>query len=374
MLTALNLEEPDIVPVAPYIYGREYPSKLFGLKISDYVLGDIQLRAKVLLNSYRMHRYDWVFAGMNEPKNWREKVRIEDHGNHYVVVPKRDQEAVVPGQHRRVGGWVVPKDNNAPQYVMGDLKIEEAVKQLSDIEDYESILKSGRCELIKLLSKKVGKEVLIAAEIDDAFGEACTRLGLSETLVNLYKKPNLMKKILRLINTQYVEEGKAVVEAGVEVIWLCTVLSGTDIISPKQFEEFALPYIRSEVEELRRLGVPVILYFCGDPMLILDKILTCNAGAYAFEENKKKIEVDLVKIKEAVKDRACLFGNFDAVHTLRGDPRRIEENVKEMIENVAPSGGFIMGTGSPVMYDTPPENIDAMISATRRFGRYPKKT
>jgi len=48
MLAAINLEEPDVMPVAPYL-GSEYASKLLGLRISDYYLGSNNLRAKILL-------------------------------------------------------------------------------------------------------------------------------------------------------------------------------------------------------------------------------------------------------------------------------------------------------------------------------------
>jgi uroporphyrinogen-III decarboxylase len=43
--------------------------------------------------------------------------------------------------------------------------------------------------------------------------------------------------------------------------------------------------------------------------------------------------------------------------------------VKEMILKLAPGGGFVLGTGSPVLKDIPPENIDAMIAAARKYGR-----
>jgi hypothetical protein len=369
MSMALNLKQPDVVPIAPYV-GGEYVSRISGLRVSDYVLGDIRLRARALLNSYKYHKYDWIFADMNEPRGWKKRVRIEDHGDRYVVVPRRAGHSFLRDD-QRTSAWVVPKNGLAPQHVVGDLKVDDAEDQLSHIRDCDSILRAGRCDVIKLLSKRVGKEVLLVAEVGDAFGMACVMLGLTEALTALYRKPNTMKRILELINIQCVETAKAMVDAGTQALWLCTVFSGTDTISPKQFNEFALPYVLSEIAQLARLGVPVVLYFCGDPMPILHDILSCGADAYAFEENKKTIQVDLVRIKESVEGKACVFGNFDAVHTLRGHPSVIERSVREMIEKVACSGGFIMGTGSPVMYDTPPGNLDAMIMATRRFGRYP---
>jgi hypothetical protein len=45
MLAAINLEEPDVIPVAPYD-GFWYAPKLLELRISDYYLGSNKLKAK----------------------------------------------------------------------------------------------------------------------------------------------------------------------------------------------------------------------------------------------------------------------------------------------------------------------------------------
>jgi len=368
MMAALNLEEPDTVPVAPYV-DLCYAPKLLGLKISDYSLGSNKLRAKILLAAQKRHGYDWILVFYENPKDWLENARIEQHDDRYIVIEEK----------KRVHGdihtcMVYPKDD-PPHYTFANLRLEYAIDELSEgFRDHEEILRSGQCEVIEILSKKVGNEVLITGTgIGGAFGSACMLVGLEQMMLALYKKPNLVKKLLRLLVRQRGEYGKALVEAGAQALWLEEVFAGTDVISPKHYEEFALPYERSQIRELKRLGVPVILYFCGNPMLLLDKIVKTEADCYAFEESKKGFNIDIVKVKEVVRDRACSFGNFDAISTLRGDIKNIEDNVNELIKNAAYGGGFILGTGSPVMKDVSPLNLDFMINVARKRGRYPMR-
>jgi uroporphyrinogen-III decarboxylase len=42
-----------------------------------------------------------------------------------------------------------------------------------------------------------------------------------------------------------------------------------------------------------------------------------------------------------------------------------------MIMELAPGGGFIFGTGSPILNNVPISNVEAMMRAARRTGRYP---
>mgnify|MGYP001626436539 CR=1 FL=1 len=362
IIAALNLKEPETVPVAPYI-DLNYAPKLFGLKISDVVLGSNELKAKVILNAFQRHRYNWIMVGKNEPSDWLENVKIIDQGAKYELFDKRTGELL----------HILPKDDT-PLYGqwsgLGDVKIDDAVEKFkSEIEDRESILKRGCCEVAKIVSQKAGKEALITGVLGAPFGEVACRLGLKETMICLYKKPDLIKKLSELVVKRYIEEAKALIEAGVEGFWIEEVFAGTDTISPKHFEELALPYEKKQVEALKRLGVYTIFYFCGNPMLIIEKIAAINAHAYAFEEDKKDFRIDMAHIRSILKNKACLFGNFDAVYTLRSNPKKVEESVKDMILKLAPGGGFVLGTGSPVMKDTPPENVDAMIAAARKYGK-----
>jgi len=52
-----------------------------------------------------------------------------------------------------------------------------------------------------------------------------------------------------------------------------------------------------------------------------------------------------------------------------GTPEDVKENVKKLVNSCAKGGGYIMMNGA-VIEDVPPENIKAMIDATKEYGAY----
>ena len=363
MLAALNLEEPDLVPVAPYV-GRHYIPKVMGLQISDWVLGDVESNVKMELHAYRHHQYDWIMTGLNRPDDWKNHAVITDRGGFYEVT---ETHPTTGKQTTRK----VPK-NETPTYLTGDLTPETLLESLEQETIYhDELVTSGRCHMAQRVIEEVGDEVLVTGVLGVPFGEVGCRLGLQTTLISLFRNPDLIKEAVKLKTRTYIEEGKALKEVGVEAFWLEEVFAGTDTISPAQFEEFALPYAQKLISELNKLKVKSILYFCGAPMKILDSLLTLKPSAFAFEEDKKGFNIDMKLIRERTKSKTCLFGNFDAVYTLRSSPDEIKAKVQEMIWNLAPGGGFILGTGCPILRNVPSANVDTMIQTARRVGRYP---
>jgi uroporphyrinogen-III decarboxylase len=356
MVAALNLKEPQRVPVAPYV-DYTYASKVSGVKVSEVVLGSNKFKARVLLQAYRRHRYNWIMVFENPPEGWQQTLTIKDLGDKYEVHSNNVGEKT----------FLLPKDGTAI-YPIADVTIDNATEAFEqEIIDYEDMLKQGRCNLTELVHASVGKETLVTAIIGAPFGEVLCRLGLNRAASCLYRQPDLVRRLSELALKRYIEQATALAEAGAEAFWVEEVFAGTDTISPHHYEELALPSEKSLIEALQRLGKPVILYFCGNPMPIIQNIAKTGADAYAFEEDKKGIHIDLERIKSVLDGDACLFGNFDTINTLASSPQEIDERVKQMITTIGLKGGFVLGTGSPLTKLVHPENLDAMIAAARKY-------
>jgi uroporphyrinogen decarboxylase len=56
---------------------------------------------------------------------------------------------------------------------------------------------------------------------------------------------------------------------------------------------------------------------------------------------------------------------------LRGNPEKIDEACKNAIKKAAHRGGYILAPSGGFIVNTPPENIDAMIKAAEKYGKYP---
>jgi uroporphyrinogen-III decarboxylase len=53
-----------------------------------------------------------------------------------------------------------------------------------------------------------------------------------------------------------------------------------------------------------------------------------------------------------------------------GSPSEVEDYVKKLIQTAGKDGGFIMTTSTGVTHEAKPENVRAMIEATKKYGRY----
>ncbi|MFO8091089.1 MAG: uroporphyrinogen decarboxylase family protein, partial [Desulfatiglandaceae bacterium] len=69
-------------------------------------------------------------------------------------------------------------------------------------------------------------------------------------------------------------------------------------------------------------------------------------------------------------DRLCIIGNVSNELLRSASPVEIEERVRYLMENVAPGGGYMLGSGNSVAEWSRFENYLAMRAATFRYGGY----
>ncbi|MCL6629952.1 MAG: hypothetical protein K6U00_10165, partial [Armatimonadetes bacterium] len=140
-------------------------------------------------------------------------------------------------------------------------------------------------------------------------------------------------------------------------IWIEECL--TDMISPGAFESLSVPFVRRLVEEIRRLGMKSIHYFCGNPAGKLDLLLSVGSDALAFEEGKKGFDINIDEIADYVNSRCVLLGNLDAIGVLQdGSSDELRAEIRRQLLAAKINGGrFIMSLGSPVTPDTPVEKV-----------------
>jgi len=79
----------------------------------------------------------------------------------------------------------------------------------------------------------------------------------------------------------------------------------------------------------------------------------------------------LKEVKEKYGGRLCLKGNVNTYQILaKADIKDVLETSVQCIEDAKNGGGFIFSSGDQVPYETPPENLDIMVFAADKYGRY----
>jgi uroporphyrinogen decarboxylase len=80
------------------------------------------------------------------------------------------------------------------------------------------------------------------------------------------------------------------------------------------------------------------------------------------------VQVDLAQAKQIVAGRASISGSVATNNLVFLSPDEIYRESCHCIEQAAGGGRYTLSSSCEVPYETPPENIDAMVRAAREFG------
>jgi len=142
--------------------------------------------------------------------------------------------------------------------------------------------------------------------------------------------------------------------------------TANQLISPGQFEKFALPYLIELNEKMIAMGHKCFQHICGEQNLNLPhwaKVPMGNPGVCSFGH-----EVDLETAAEYFPND-IIYGNIEPAILQTQTPDEVYEISRKLIEQgkKAP-GGFIFGTGCELAPRAKPENLRAMTQAANDFG------
>jgi uroporphyrinogen-III decarboxylase len=84
--------------------------------------------------------------------------------------------------------------------------------------------------------------------------------------------------------------------------------------------------------------------------------------------------MDLKHLKETYGDKLCLIGNIDVSQLLPfGTTDEVIHSVRKCIKDAGGGGGYILSPCTDITNVCKLENVFAMISATKKYGKYPLK-
>jgi uroporphyrinogen decarboxylase len=134
--------------------------------------------------------------------------------------------------------------------------------------------------------------------------------------------------------------------------------------SPDVFRTLVLPRYK-RLEE--KVSLPWIAHSDGNITPILDDFLSVGlAGIHPLENGA----VDILAIKKNYGRRVCLLGNVDLNLLGNGTPEEVDEEVKGLIRDISPGGGYIVTSGNSLAAYCIPENVIAMAEAVQKYGKY----
>jgi uroporphyrinogen decarboxylase len=139
-------------------------------------------------------------------------------------------------------------------------------------------------------------------------------------------------------------------------------------VSPQVYRTYLFPWMKKIGDLCKKFEIPFIFHTDGDIWSVLDDLKDCGVNALQPIEPQA---MDIVELKQQRGKDFCLIGNVDVDLLARGTKEQIENQVKFLLKNVAPGGGYCLGSGNTVPEYVPVKNYNTMIETAHHFSKYP---
>ncbi|NJD62201.1 MAG: uroporphyrinogen decarboxylase [Deltaproteobacteria bacterium] len=221
-------------------------------------------------------------------------------------------------------------------------------------------------EAIRILRKALDRKVPLIGFSGAPF-TLCSYIvegGTSRNFIKLkslmYQAPEVYRSLMGKIAKTVIAYLNAQIEAGAQAVQIFDTWAG--VLTPGDYEEYALPYTRQVVEGLKRENVPVI-HFANDCATLLSAIRSLSVDVIAVDW---RIPLDVASV--VVGRDVALQGNMDPT-MLFHPPEKIDECVRDVLRRGESAASHIFNLGHGILPPTNPEHAVAMVEAVHRFGR-----
>jgi MtaA/CmuA family methyltransferase len=221
-------------------------------------------------------------------------------------------------------------------------------------------------EAVSILARDYGKEISVRVNCDQApFSLAGLLRGLDQWLIDVAagEDDELVHALLDYCTQAGCRAIDAMVRAGAHVVDSGDSPAGPDMLSPRFYGKYALPYEKRLAQHARELGVPYIVHICGKTDRIIHQM--AEIGCDGLEIDYK---TNIQLAHDTLKDKVTFFGNIDPSGVLAlGTPALVEQKTRELLDAFSDTPRFVLNSGCALPADTPEENVRAMLRCVREL-------
>jgi MtaA/CmuA family methyltransferase len=160
-----------------------------------------------------------------------------------------------------------------------------------------------------------------------------------------------------------IEHAKALVDCGVDALYVGDPLSSASVISPRSFRAFCFPRFQLFCSELKDRGALIYLHICGNSGPILE--MMADTGADCVEPLDPLGGVTVADAKRRIGGRVSLMGGVNTLTLLNGSPEQVYQEAVTCCRAGGIGGGYVLAAGDMVPDQTPEENVRSLVQAAK---------
>ncbi|MDR3135124.1 MAG: hypothetical protein LBU69_03405 [Deltaproteobacteria bacterium] len=347
VLKAVRFEEADRVPLSEVLIAYEIQSQFLGREVTaDDVASQVEFWGKA--------GYDYIplTVGMMEPGKVTEN-------SHVSKILKKLHEPDDPNTD------ALGNDKN------WNLEVSSFIHNMEEFEAFPWD------ELAKLDYSKLAQAGTLLPEGMKAIGVSgkiftltWMLMGFNNFAIALVKGTPLLEAIFeKVAQIQYSAVDNILAMPHVGGIWAVDDLAYNSgpIVSVKHLEKYVFPWYKEIANRCHKAGKIFFLHSDGKLDALLPSFI--NMGLDVIQPIDPTCN-DIAKIKTKVEGKLCVVGNVPNDMLQEAGPEEIKAYVRALLANVAPGGGFMLGSGNSVPDWAKYENYLALRETALSEGTY----
>lgn len=373
VLTALNLQQPDRVPVdlgqagGDGITLRAYENLIrhLGLPERPIRVGAKQSQSALVDEDVlERFRVDFRRLDLGAPDGWKDQPVGEDgYRDEFGLVRRRPHEGFY---------------YDLVASPMADIDTVEGIEQHGWPDPDDPGRYRGLRERAERLHK--GSDYAVVLQVNCAFFLRCAELrGWENFYMDLAGDPDFASALMnRYLDIRLRIAERALEEVGdnLDIVMVSTDDLGMNdrtIVSPQMYRDLIKPIQRRMFDFFRnRTHAKRFYHTDGAVYPIIEDLIEIGI------ESLNPIQVsaagmgDTARLKAEFGDRIAFWGGIDTHRVLPyGTPEDVRKEVRKRIRDLGAGGGYVLCSVHNIQPEVPPENVVAMFDSAYELGQYP---
>lgn len=217
-------------------------------------------------------------------------------------------------------------------------------------------------------------EVLIEGGWGSVVDTACWLCGIVDLILLAMDEPEFVDELLDLIADWNRQRMEVQLDAGVELFTRRGWYESSDLWSPALFERLVLPSLKKDAEIVHQADAKFGYIMTSGQTPVLDMLLNSGIDVLIGLDPVQGKGTDFQAMKHKASGTICLWGGVNGFVTIeRGSASEVRDEVRNVLQTLAPGGGFVLSPVDNVTENTDRAwtNVNTLIEEWQRNREYP---